>query len=88
MAVCCRWATIPICIALAFFLIGLDDAAVELENPFGRDFNNLPLDTITQTISDNLMELKSRAVRKLAARRNEQVHQPSHSPHHHPLIYS
>lgn len=29
------WFAIPASIVVGFFLIGLDDAAVELENPFG-----------------------------------------------------
>ena len=45
-----------------FFLIGLDTAAAELENPFGKDFNDLPLDMITDTIRSNLMDIKKRAL--------------------------
>ena len=39
-----------------------DTAAAELENPFGKDFNDLPLDVITTTIRSNLMDIKKRAL--------------------------
>lgn len=45
-------------IIIGFFLIGLDDAACELENPFGSDFNDLPLDEVTGGIRKNLIEIK------------------------------
>ena len=40
---------------------------VEIENPFGHDYNDLPLDSITDdTIAGNLMELLERHVAKRA----------------------
>lgn len=51
-------------IIVAFFLIGLDDAACELENPFGSDLNDLPLDGFTSAIRANLMDIKKRKVEK------------------------
>jgi len=41
---------------VAFGLYGIDEIGVEIEEPFGRDANDLPLDAIVQTISGNVVE--------------------------------
>ena len=37
------WVTVVICFIVAFAVLGIDAMAVEIENPFGHDFNDLPL---------------------------------------------
>lgn len=40
------WYTVMICLVIGYGIIGVEEAAVEVEQPFGRDFNDIPLDTI------------------------------------------
>jgi hypothetical protein len=47
---------------VGYALLGIETIAVEIENPFGHDFNDLPIDTICQTIEANLFELLERRV--------------------------
>lgn len=49
-----KWVTIPGTIAAAYIIIGLASIGNELENPFGNDVNDLPLD---QYCSDLAKEL-------------------------------
>ncbi len=50
------WA-MPI-VSLIFYVFGsIELIAEEIEDPFGRDANDLPVDTISQTIKDNLSEI-------------------------------
>lgn len=49
--------TIFIMAAFSFILFGIEEIGSELENPFGRDPNDLPLDLICHTISGNIEEL-------------------------------
>jgi putative membrane protein len=41
---------------LAFALFGIDEIGVEIEDPFGTDDNDLPIDRIAQTISVSMRE--------------------------------
>jgi putative membrane protein len=41
---------------LAFALFGIDEIGVEIEDPFGRDANDLPLDAIEKTIARSMDE--------------------------------
>ncbi len=41
---------------VAFGLYGIDEIGVEIEEPFGRDANDLPLDAIVETIGLNVRE--------------------------------
>jgi len=47
----------PIVTLISFTLFGIEEIGIEIENPFGRDFNDLPLDTICQTIQRNIQDL-------------------------------
>ncbi|MDA0588093.1 MAG: bestrophin family ion channel [Planctomycetota bacterium] len=56
------WDTVGALSPLVVFLIshaffGLDVIGDEIEDPFGTDINDLPLDTITRTIEINLLDL-------------------------------
>jgi len=56
-----KWISIPACMFAAYCLLGLDEIGVDIENPFGHDFNDLPLDDITNnTICKNLLEILER----------------------------
>lgn len=41
---------------VSFALFGIEEIGVEIENPFGYDHNDLPLDKICQTIENNIEE--------------------------------
>jgi putative membrane protein len=54
------WGTIPVSFVMFYLLTGIEMIGVEIENPFGRDYNDLPLETFNQTACDNLWQLLSR----------------------------
>jgi ion channel-forming bestrophin family protein len=47
----------PIVALVSFTLFGIEEIGIEIENPFGRDHNDLPLDAITSTMRQNLEHL-------------------------------
>ncbi len=44
---------------VSFAMMGIEEIGLEIENPFGKDLNDLPLDTICENIKKNLEELKN-----------------------------
>ncbi|PRW44278.1 membrane isoform B [Chlorella sorokiniana] len=40
------WYTMLLCAVIGYGVVGVEEAAVEVEQPFGADFNDIPLDTI------------------------------------------
>lgn len=52
-----NWWTIPIMTFISFLLFGIEETGSELENPFSRDPNDLPLDAICSTILQNVEDL-------------------------------
>lgn len=52
-----NWWTAPITTLMSLILFGIEEIGSELENPFGRDPNDLPLDRICNTISGNIGDL-------------------------------
>lgn len=44
------WVAIPSTAAIAFGLLGIEEAGVEIEDPFGDDPNDLPIETMCATI--------------------------------------
>lgn len=51
------WAAIPTVAVVAFGMLGIEEAGNEIENPFGTDANDLPLETISETIATDVAEL-------------------------------
>jgi putative membrane protein len=45
-----RWITIPGCIFAAYIIIGLSAIGNEVENPFGNDVNDLPLEAYCEEL--------------------------------------
>jgi len=45
-----KWSTPVAMAALAFALFGIDEIGIEIEDPFGQDANDLPVDTIGEGI--------------------------------------
>jgi ion channel-forming bestrophin family protein len=54
-----KWWTAPAVALVSFTLFGIEAIGVEIENPFGTDPNDLPLDNICNTISLNIDDLIS-----------------------------
>ena len=55
------WTTIVACCVVDFAILGIDAMAVEIENPFGHDYNDLPLGMICETIAKNVREIMDRS---------------------------
>jgi ion channel-forming bestrophin family protein len=54
-----KWWTGPVVALVSFTLFGIEAIGVEIENPFGTDPNDLPLDVICNTIERNIDDLIS-----------------------------
>jgi ion channel-forming bestrophin family protein len=52
-----KWGTPFLVGVISFMLFGIEAIGLEIENPFGRDPNDLPLDSICQTIGRNIEDL-------------------------------
>ena len=48
------WGTIPATLMMAYVLFGIEEIGVEIEDPFGTDENDLPLETICSKIQAGL----------------------------------
>jgi putative membrane protein len=44
------WVTVPVCILTTYAIVGLELIASGIEDPFGYDGDDLPLDEIVETI--------------------------------------
>jgi putative membrane protein len=51
------WLTPIAAACLAFALFGVDEIGVEIEDPFGYDPNDLPLEAILRTIAADTREI-------------------------------
>jgi putative membrane protein len=51
------WFTVPIVFLTCYVFIGIEEIGVEIEDPFGSDENDLPLETICATIERNLVDM-------------------------------
>ena len=49
--------TVPICVFILYVLSSLELLAEEIEDPFGEDQNDLPFDSICDTIKSNVKEI-------------------------------
>lgn len=52
-----NWWTVPVVALVAFAVFGVEEIGLEIENPFGCDLNDLPLNTICQTMERNIQDL-------------------------------
>ncbi|HEY0030264.1 MAG TPA: bestrophin family ion channel [Bacteroidia bacterium] len=52
-----RWITIPMVLFVFYAFAGLELLAEEIEDPFGHEDNDLPIDEISNTIKKNLLEI-------------------------------
>ena len=49
--------TIPITCVLFYLLVSTELIAEEIEDPFGKDDNDLPTDALSQKIKENVQEI-------------------------------
>jgi putative membrane protein len=54
-----RWITIPGCIFAAYIIIGLAAIGREIENPFGHDVNDLPLEAFCEELEMDIDTITS-----------------------------
>ncbi len=52
-----QWGTPVVVGLISFMVFGIEAIGIEIENPFGRDPNDLPLDLICETIGRNIEDL-------------------------------
>lgn len=53
------WWTIPAAGIISFALLGIEAIGIEIENPFGYDVNDIPLDKLSRGLLDEMNELMS-----------------------------
>ncbi|MEJ0030317.1 MAG: bestrophin family ion channel [Bacteroidota bacterium] len=51
------YMTIPIVMIIAYIILSVELIAEEIEDPFGRDVNDLPTDELSGKIRDNVKEI-------------------------------
>ncbi|RKG91695.1 bestrophin family protein [Corallococcus terminator] len=49
------WVTVPATFVVTYVFFGIEEIGVEIEDPFGTDDNDLPLDAICENIQNNLL---------------------------------
>lgn len=52
-----NWWSVPIVAVVSFALFGIEEIGIEIENPFGRDSNDLKLDAFCETMKRNIEDL-------------------------------
>ncbi|CAN5387921.1 bestrophin family ion channel [soil metagenome] len=52
-----EYITIPIVVLISFVIFSVELIAEEIEDPFGKDTNDLPTDDLTSKIKDNVREI-------------------------------
>ncbi|WP_271254242.1 bestrophin family protein [Pseudanabaena sp. Chao 1811] len=52
-----EWLTGPIVALISFTLLGIEEIGIQIEDPFGHDANDLPLDNICNTMLRNIEDL-------------------------------
>ncbi len=52
-----HWIAIPVIGLISLILLGINEIGVEIEDPFGDDPNDLPMDTICGNIEKNVREI-------------------------------
>jgi putative membrane protein len=52
-----EYLTIPVVILVTFVLLSVELISEEIEDPFGRDVNDLPTDELAKKIKENIREI-------------------------------
>lgn len=77
-----HWATLPIVLTASYFLIGLELIAEDIEEPFGRGDDNLPLEKYCENIQSSVNEVVQRECGEdpLALPMVSPLHSTAHTP--------
>lgn len=59
-----NWWTIPFVAIVSYIVYGIEAIALEIENPFGNDCNDLPLDEICRNVEVNIRHFISNQLEK------------------------
>jgi len=59
-----RWVTIPGCIFAAYIILGIAAIGREIENPFGMDVNDLPLEAYCEELECDIDYIMSNPIAK------------------------
>jgi putative membrane protein len=51
------YLTVPIVVLISYVILSVELIAEEIEDPFGRDVNDLPTDDLAVKIKDNVREI-------------------------------
>jgi putative membrane protein len=62
------WLTPVMAAVVAYGMFGIDEIGVEIEDPFGYDPNDLPLDAMGNTIANDTQDILSRRQPAMAAK--------------------
>lgn len=62
-----HWATIPATFFVSYTFLGIEEIGVEIENPFGHDENDLPLEKICETIQRDVLDVAERVAETAVA---------------------
>ncbi|KAF1998792.1 UPF0187-domain-containing protein [Amniculicola lignicola CBS 123094] len=62
-----RWITIPGCIFAAYIILGIAAIGREIENPFGHDVNDLPLEAFCEELERDLDTIAAMPLGKTSA---------------------
>jgi ion channel-forming bestrophin family protein len=54
------WVTVAATLGVAYTFFGIEEIGVEIENPFGHDLNDLPLEEFCAKIAKNLLAISGR----------------------------
>jgi putative membrane protein len=52
-----HWIAVPVIGIVSLILLGINEIGVEIEDPFGNDPNDLPVDTICENIEKDIREI-------------------------------
>ncbi len=52
-----NWLTVPAVGVITFSLLGIEEIGLEIENPFGNDPNDLPLEKFCYILQSDIAEL-------------------------------
>ncbi|MGH2415996.1 MAG: bestrophin family ion channel, partial [Microcystaceae cyanobacterium] len=66
-----QWWTIPIVALISFSLLGIEEIGNQLEDPFGFDLYDLPLDEICHTLVKNMEDLMNKSDNNLVCQTEE-----------------
>jgi putative membrane protein len=68
-----HWWTVPVVGVVAFVLFGIEAIGLEIENPFGYDANDIPLDNLCRKLHNDIEELIAAHEDAIAALPNSHV---------------